>query len=77
ITYVYTKARNRGVAEVWIDAHLKSRVDLFSPDTQWQRQTVFDGLEPGPHIIEVRVSGQRNPASVDYFVDLDRFIVQN
>ena len=55
-----------------IDGQVKARIDLFSPDTQWQRQTVFDGLEPGPHIIEVRVTEQRNPASVDYFIDLDR-----
>jgi hypothetical protein len=62
---------------VLIDGQVKARIDLFSPDTQWQRQTVFDGLEPGPHIIEVRVTEQRNPASVDYFIDLDRFIVGN
>ena len=77
IAYVYTKARNRGTAEVLIDGQVKARIDLFSPDTQWQRQTVFDGLEPGPHIIEVRATEQRNPASVDYFIDLDRFIVGN
>lgn len=77
LTYVYTRARNRGTAEVWIDGQLKSRLDLFSPDTQWQSQTVFNGLEPGPHTLEVRVSGQRNRASVDSFVDVDRFIVGN
>lgn len=77
LTYVYTKARNRGTAEVLIDGQVRSSIDLFSPDTQWQSQTVFGGLEPGPHILEVRVSGQKNPASVDYFVDVDRLIVAN
>jgi len=77
IEYVYTKAANRGIAELWIDRKLLARVDLYSEKTQWRQSTAIGGLEPGPHTLEVRVSGRKNAKSADYFVDLDQFVVKN
>ncbi|HLH38626.1 MAG TPA: hypothetical protein VKX39_05715 [Bryobacteraceae bacterium] len=77
IEYVYTKAANRGIAEVWIDRKLRAQVDLYSEKTRWRQSTAIGGLEAGPHTLEVRVSGRKNAKSADYFVDLDQFVVKN
>ncbi len=55
VTYVYTKALNRGIAEVVIDGRNAARLNLYSARTQWQARTIFGNLIPGDHTIEVRV----------------------
>jgi hypothetical protein len=76
VTYIYTRARNRGIAEVWIDGELKSRVDLYAPTTAWQSSLKYEGVGEGEHKIRIRVTGQRNPLSTGSFVDLDALIVE-
>ncbi len=68
ITYVYTEAANRGVAEVRIDGRLRGRVTLRSAETVWQAERVFRGLGEGVHTFELRVAGGGH-------VDLDGFVV--
>jgi len=75
ITYVYTEALNRGIAAVSIDGVERARINLYSRQTKWQDETAFGGLDPGPHMIEVRILGRKDPRSSDYYVDLDRFVV--
>ncbi|HWZ33909.1 MAG TPA: hypothetical protein VNX18_21365 [Bryobacteraceae bacterium] len=75
IAYVYTRTFNRGYVEVRIDGKPRGDIDLFSKQTRWQQQTVFGGLDSGPHTIELRVSSRKYPSSSDRFVDLDRFVV--
>lgn len=76
ITYVYTAARNRGIAEVLVDGQLKESLDLYAADTAWQTRRKYDGLGAGEHVIEIRVSGQRNPRAAGLFIDVDGFIVE-
>jgi hypothetical protein len=76
IRYVYTTTFNRGIVEIAIDQKVRARVNLYSPQTQWQQQTSFTGLGPGPHTIELRVTDKKDPLSSGYFVDVDRFDVQ-
>jgi hypothetical protein len=76
ITYVFTKALNRGIAEVSIDGHPTARVDQYSAQPAWQSTRRFDGLNPGSHTLEVWVSGQKDPHSAGVFVDLDAFAVE-
>jgi hypothetical protein len=76
ITYVYTRACNRGIAEIWIDDRLKDRLDLYAPDTEWKRQTTYDALGAGRHVIRIRVTGQRFRRASDFFVDLDAVVVE-
>ena len=75
IAYVYTRAANRGLAEISIDGRARPALSLYSRSTQWQAETVFSDLGPGPHTIEIRVMGQKEPQSSGYYVDLDRFVV--
>jgi hypothetical protein len=76
ITWVYTKAYNRGLAEVRIDGLRKGVVDLYSKEPVWQARSSFGGLGEGRHVIEVRVLGTRNAAATDCFIDLDLLVVR-
>jgi hypothetical protein len=76
ITYVYTRASNRGIAEVFIDGARMERRDLYSPRTLWRSQSRYEGLGTGEHVIEVRVTGERNPLASDSFVDIDGLVVE-
>jgi hypothetical protein len=76
VTYEYTRAYNRGIAEVWLDGRLKDRVDLYAPEIAWHSRSSYGGLEPGTHTVRIRVTGERSPRSSDCVVDLDAVIVE-
>jgi hypothetical protein len=76
ITYVHTRASNRGIAEVFVDGRLKDRADLYSPNTIWRSRTRYECLGAGAHVIQIRVTGERNSHACDSFVDLDALIVE-
>ena len=46
ITYVHTRASNRGIAEVFVDGRLKDRADLYSPNTNGGAEPDTSALEP-------------------------------
>ena len=76
LTYVYTKASNRGIASVVVDGVDQGEVDLYSADTQWQKRTRFCCFAPGRHVAVVRVTGKADPQSKGKFIDLDSFVVE-
>jgi hypothetical protein len=71
LRYVYTKAFNRGLAAISIDGVAKGVVDLYSPRIEWQSSSVFGGLPPGRHTLEIRVTGRHNSASTGAYIDID------
>ena len=77
ITYIFTKALNRGTALVLIDGKEQARIDMYSPETIWRSESVF----PVPrsrartHTLEVRVLENKDPASSGTYVDLDGIVV--
>ena len=75
LTYVYTKAPNRGTAGVAIDGVSKATLDLYSPNPEWQSRTAFQ-VGPGQHSLVITVNAARNPKSSDQFIDVDAFEVQ-
>lgn len=76
ITYVYTGASNRGIAEIWIDGRLRGRLDLYSRETAWKCRQRFDGLGAGRHELKICVTGEQNSQATGSFVDVDAFIVE-
>jgi hypothetical protein len=76
ITYVHTKAGNRGIAEIYIDGRLAKTCDLYSPAIQWQAHERIVDLAEGDHTIEVRVLGTKSAAASDTFIDVDAFITK-
>ncbi len=76
LTYVFTKAPNRGIAAVTIDGGAPRSVDLYSADPEWQTRQTFCCFNPGPHRAVIQVTAQTNRKAEGRFVDLDSFIVQ-
>ncbi len=76
LTYVYTKAVNRGIVSVTVDGVEQGEMDLYSQQTQWQSQTRFCCFGPGRHVAIVKVTGRKNPKSQGAFIDLDSFTVE-
>jgi len=75
VTWVYTRALNRGIAEVFLDGQPQGEIDLYSAEIIWQARTNFHAAA-GEHILEVRVTGRRNARSSGVFVDADQLIVE-
>jgi hypothetical protein len=69
--YTFTRAFNRGIAEIVVDDGRKAVVDLYGPAIVWQDQTTIGGLAPGPHRVTIRELHQKNPASSGYYIDID------
>jgi 4-amino-4-deoxy-L-arabinose transferase-like glycosyltransferase len=75
LTYVFTKAPNRGIAAITVDGADQGTVDLYSPNVEWQSRKKLCCFGPGRHVATIRVTGQSNPRSSGRFVDLDSFEV--
>ena len=75
ITYVYTKAANRGRALVTVDGS-RTVLDLYSPASVWQARSSFAAPGGGSHRFEVEVLPGPNPPSSGSYVDVDALIVE-
>lgn len=73
LQFIYTKAPNRGMAQVTLDGMLHS-VDLYAPGIVWKAYTVFGGLKPGRHCAVVRVLGRHTVGSSGNFIDVHAFV---
>jgi glycosyltransferase involved in cell wall biosynthesis len=75
LSYIYTKASNRGKVDVAIDGVHQPTLDLYSPKTKWQGRTIYK-LDRGRHLAVITILPDKNPASSDRFIDVDGFEVQ-
>lgn len=75
LAYIYTKAANRGRAEIAIDGAREPILDLYAPKPEWQSRTVFK-LSAGRHLAIITVLPDENPKSADRFIDVDAFEVR-
>jgi hypothetical protein len=75
LAYVYTKAANRGRADIAIDGVRKATLDLYSPKPEWQSRTIFK-MGAGRHLAVITILPDKNPKSSDRFIDVDAFEVQ-
>lgn len=76
LTYIFTKAPNRGIAEIWIDGARRLAVDAYSPRIEWQCHIRVCCLAPGRHEAVIRVTGRKQAASHARFVDMDALVVE-
>jgi hypothetical protein len=75
ITYIYTRAANRGIGEIWLDGRLARRVNLYAAQTTW-RSSARVSVSQGLHSLEVRVTGRKDRKASGSFVDLDAVRVE-
>ena len=67
---------DHGIAEIWLDGVMVQEVDLYAPDLAvGQLLLEKRGLPPGHHVLDVRVSGRRNPNSGGLRVALDGAVI--
>lgn len=76
LTWYFTKAPNRGMAEFLIDGDVKATLDLYSAKPEWQSTFRYCCLAPGRHVATVRVLGKSRPGATGHFVDVDAFVVE-
>jgi hypothetical protein len=75
LTYVFTKAFNRGIASLSIDG-VAHEIDLYAPVPQWQERLEFCCFPPGSHLVVLRATGRKRPEAKDAYIDLDAFIAR-
>jgi hypothetical protein len=76
ITYLFTRAFNRGIAAVEIDGVKQPPVDLYAAQVQWQQSQRFVLARAGRHTIRILVTGRRRPESQGDFIDIDAFLIE-
>lgn len=76
ITWVFTRAFNRGRARVLLDGREAAVLDLYTPVTAWRQRQTFQAGGPGPHLLRVEVLPEKDPASTGSTVDVDLLIVE-
>jgi hypothetical protein len=76
LTYVFTKAANRGIAAITIDGAGRGSIDLYSVEPQWRSAVRFAGLGGGRHLLVIRVTGESRAGATGKFVDLDSLEVK-
>jgi hypothetical protein len=76
LTWDYTKAPNRGLAEVTVDGTSQGTFDLYAPEVEWQTQQEICCFPAGRHLATIKVLGRSNPASKGWFVDVDSLTVR-
>jgi hypothetical protein len=75
-TYVFTKAPNRGIVELWIDGALSATIDAYSSHVEWQSRFRYCCLAPGPHELAIRVTGRKQSISEGAFGDVDELEIR-
>ena len=76
LTYMFTRAPNRGVAEVTIDGKLTATVDQWARRIAWQSRESLCCFAPGRHQVTIRVSGRKRAEAEGRFIDVDALIVE-
>jgi hypothetical protein len=75
IKWTAGKGPMAGKARVYLDGVNKGLVDLYAPDLKAYQLIQTTGLSPGNHTLIIGVTGQKNPYSTGYFIDVDSFDV--
>lgn len=76
VTYVFTRAYTRGLAEVLIDGTRREVIDEYAPGVEWHAEATYGGLTSGPHTITIRAVHSKAANSTAYDVDVDGFLVR-
>lgn len=75
VAWVSAMDRTRGVAEIWLDGAKVATLDLYAPALKSAQVVWAAPVGPGTHVVEVRVTGLKNPAATKTRIDVDAFLV--
>jgi len=72
------KDDNRGIANVYVDGTLVKKVDLYNPTIVYNYpEFISDRLSPEEHVVRIEVSGEKNPSSTAYRIDVQGIFVDS
>jgi hypothetical protein len=78
ITLLANTAKNRGIADIYLDNVKVTSIDLYSQSTQYQVPFILSApLSKGTHTIKVVNSGLSNRLSTGHFIAIDALVVSN
>ncbi len=75
VDWITVTGPNRGRAKVFVDGELVRAWDLFAPTRTFGVVRTIDGLDAGPHLLRIVVTGRHRPGAVGTLVAIDRFDV--
>jgi glycosyltransferase involved in cell wall biosynthesis len=75
VYYVYAKDSDHGIASVTIDGVAREPIDMYAPSVEWQHKEGYCCFAPGRHVIVIRSTAEKNPASSGHALDVDSFSV--
>ena len=75
VDWITVTGPNRGRAKVFVDGELVRAWDLFAPTRTFGVVRTIDGLDAGPHLLRIVVTGRHLPSSAGTLVAIDRFDV--
>lgn len=73
ITLVSYTGPNQGKADVFIDTLYVKTLDFYSPTPVYQKEFVFSGLANLSHLVVIKPTGTKNPASTGTSIRVDGF----
>jgi hypothetical protein len=76
VAFVTTLAAGRGIVALRLDGGEWHEVDLYRASTLKKRVVWAASVLPGPHTLEIAVTGTKNAASSKSRVDVDAFLVR-
>ncbi|MEP7158132.1 MAG: fibronectin type III domain-containing protein, partial [Chloroflexota bacterium] len=76
VGFVTTRAPARGIAQVWLDGNHVATLDLYAAARQTRVVAWSAAVPAGNHVLEIRVTGTRNPLARSNRIDIDAFIVR-
>jgi hypothetical protein len=73
IKWVFSKAANRGKADITLDGSDWATIDMYNPTTIRQQSLTWNAGFYGIHTIHISNRGEKNLSSSGYFIDADAF----
>jgi subtilisin family serine protease len=74
VSWVGTRAPDRGRARVYIDGRSKGVVDLYAKSSTTRRVLFTKSLKPGRHTLQIRALGTNRPGARNHYVGVDAFL---
>lgn len=76
VAFVSTIAPARGIAEVRVDGDDWQSVDFYGASTLPRQVVWATTVDPGSHMLEIAITGGRNPLASASRIDIDAFLVR-
>lgn len=74
VSWVGTRAPNRGKAEVFLDGRSQGVLDLYARTTSTRTILLSANLRAGAHVLQIRALDKKRPTARNSYIDTDAFV---